>query len=187
VKYVPTARPKPRFRFAFTGSCRRREFHTLLNLPERYLPRRSPWPNSRLCNQATAAPWGLGLRNSDTHVRVDQVADQSNTGGLARFEPCHVLGSGISNRGPSPKSTSFQVKTVFRLLACAIRQWKRQPPYRFPRRVTTCGPFSSVSSISSLKPRLSLPVIGHLVMEYSRDVIVWLVRWLVKSGLWLTV
>jgi hypothetical protein len=27
---------------------------------------KKPWPNSRFSNQATAAPSGLGLRNSDT-------------------------------------------------------------------------------------------------------------------------
>ncbi|HET6462553.1 MAG TPA: hypothetical protein VFH33_02035, partial [Candidatus Krumholzibacteria bacterium] len=39
-------------------------------------------------------------------VRIDQVADQSNTAGL-RDLTVPRLGSGISNRGPSPKSRSF--------------------------------------------------------------------------------
>src|SRR5258708_38819725 len=121
---------------------------------------------------------GLVLTQFGHHVRVDQVADQSNTAGL-RDLTVPRLGSGITNRGPSPKSTSFQVKR-FSSFSLYHSSMETTTAVSIPRRVTTCGPFSSVSSISSLK-RAFASCNCHLVMNHSWNAIVWLVRWLVKS------
>jgi len=51
------------------------------------------------------------MHNRFAHFRrdvgIDQIADQSNAGGL-RDLPVPRFGIGISNRGPSPSKTSFQ-------------------------------------------------------------------------------
>src|SRR4029077_996173 len=105
---------------------------------------------------------GLRLAQFGHHVRVDQGADQSNPAGL-RDLTVPRLGSGISKRGPSPKSTSFQVSrfSSFNLFHSSI---ETTTAVSIPPRVTTCGPFSSVSSISSLK-RAFASCSCHLVMN----------------------
>src|SRR5215469_2797049 len=140
-----------------------REYHTLLNFPERYR-REEGLAQFKTLQPSDCRTVRLGLAQFGHHIRVDQVADQSNTAGL-RDLTVPRLGSGISNRGPSPKSTSFQVKRFSSFNLCHSSM-ETTTAVSIPRRVTTCGPFSSVSSISSLK-RAFASCSCHLVMKHS--------------------
>jgi hypothetical protein len=53
----------------------------------------------------------LRLPHFRDHVGIDEIANQSNTGGL-RDLWMPRLGSGKSKRGPSPRRTSFQVRPL---------------------------------------------------------------------------
>src|ERR1700730_14616629 len=160
-----------------------RELHTLLNFSER-CRREEALAQFKTLQPSDCRTVGLGLAQFGHHVCVDQVADQSNTAGL-RDLTVPRLRSGISNRGPSLRSTSFQVKRFSSFSLCHSSM-ETTTAVSIPRRVTTCGPFSSVSSISSLK-RAFASCNCHLVIHHSWNAILCLVRWLVKAGLWLTV
>src|ERR1700732_2702182 len=141
-----------------------REFYTILNFSERYR-REEALAQFKTLQPSGYRTVGLGLAQFGHHVRVDQVADQSNTAGL-RDLTVPRLGSGISNRGPSPRSTSFQVKRFSSFSLCHSSM-ETTTAVSIPRRVTTCGPFSSVSSISSLKRALA-SCSCHLVINTPR-------------------
>src|SRR3974390_870086 len=95
----------------------------------------------------------LSLPHFGNDIRVDEVARQSSTVG---FRDCTFprLGRGSVNLGPSPRSTSFHVgcPSLFSLCHSSIEMITAVST---PRRVTTCGPFSSVSSINSLNRDLA--------------------------------
>src|SRR5580692_3233747 len=89
------------------------------------------------------------LANLGDHIRVEQVACQSNSTGL-RKRSLPRLGKGKSKRGPSASKRSFNEGLAD---ACMRRHsfMDTKTAVSTPRLVTTWGPFSRVSSRSWLK------------------------------------
>jgi hypothetical protein len=110
----------------------------------------------------------FGFAQLGNDVRVDQVGGQSSTGGLRDFKRPR-FGSGSSHPGPSPRSTSFHVNR-FWSLSLHHSSAETTTAVSIPRRVTICGPFERVSSISSLN-RAFASCSCHLVIGIRKQII----------------
>src|SRR5690349_4273390 len=136
----------------FGGVLFSSKLYAPLDLPKSYRGKKTlaQFQTRKPCQDASV---GLPLTCLGGNVRVNKIASQSNSGGLRDFNRPR-LGKISSKRGASPRRISFQVGR-FSSLSLLHSSTETTTAVSTPLRVTICGPFLRVSSMSSLKRALA--------------------------------